>query len=56
VFGRVSDTMTVQDVSSKTADCIMDCYVIINRWQLRLEREELFVVISKSLFLLLLAE
>jgi hypothetical protein len=56
VFGRVSDTMTVQDAGLKTADCIVDCYVIVNRWQLRLEHEELFVVFSKSLLLLLLAE
>jgi hypothetical protein len=34
----------------------MDFYVIVNRWQLRLEHEELFVVFSKGLILLLLAE
>jgi hypothetical protein len=52
VFGWVSYTMIVQDADSKTADCIMDCYVIVNKWQLRLEREELFVVFSKGLLLL----
>jgi hypothetical protein len=56
VFWRVSDAMAVQDTGSKTVDCIMDCYVIVNRWQLRLEREELFIVFSKTLLLLLLEE
>jgi hypothetical protein len=56
VLGWVSDAMAVQDVGSKTADCIMDCYVVVNRWQLRLEHEELFVVFSESLLLLLLGE
>jgi hypothetical protein len=31
VFGWVSDVMVVQDAGAKTADCIMDCYVIVNR-------------------------
>jgi hypothetical protein len=48
--------VVVQDADVKTADCIMDCYVVVNRWQLRLEREELLIVFSKSLLLLLLAE
>ena len=56
MLGRVSDAMDVHDADSNTADCIMDCYVVVKRWQLRLEREELFVVFSKSLLLLLLAE
>ena len=34
VFGRVSDAVAVQDAGAETADCIMDYYVVVNRWQL----------------------
>jgi hypothetical protein len=30
MLGQVPDTMTVQDASPKTADGIMDRYVIVN--------------------------
>jgi hypothetical protein len=29
VFGRVS---AVQDAGRETADCIVDCYVVVDRW------------------------
>jgi hypothetical protein len=32
VLGRVSDVVAVQDAGAKTADCIMDCYVVVDRW------------------------
>jgi hypothetical protein len=32
IIGRVSDAVAIQDVGMKTADCIMDCYVIVNIW------------------------
>jgi hypothetical protein len=32
VFGQISDAVAVQDADAKTADCIMDCYVIVDRW------------------------
>jgi hypothetical protein len=32
VFGRVSDAVAVQDAGAKTANCIMDCYVVVDRW------------------------
>jgi hypothetical protein len=30
MLGQVPDTMTVQETSPKTADGLMDCYVIVN--------------------------
>jgi hypothetical protein len=32
VFGRVFDAVVVQDADVKTADCIVDCYVVVDRW------------------------
>ena len=32
VFGWVSDAVAVQDADAKTADCIMDFYVVVNGW------------------------
>jgi hypothetical protein len=31
VFRRVSDVVAVQDAGAKTADCIMNCYMVVNR-------------------------
>jgi hypothetical protein len=48
--------VTVQDASPKATDGIMDCDVVVDRWQLRLECQELSVILSKGFLLLLLAE
>jgi hypothetical protein len=32
VFGRVSDAVAVANDDAKTADCIMDFYVVVNGW------------------------
>jgi hypothetical protein len=48
--------MTIQDASPKTVDGIMDRDVVVNRWQLQLERQEFYVVLAKGFSLLMLAE
>jgi hypothetical protein len=32
VFGWVSNAVAVQDADAETADCIMDGYVVVDRW------------------------
>jgi hypothetical protein len=48
--------VTVQDTSPKATDGVMDHDVVVDRWQLRLEGQELSVILPKGLPLLLLAE
>jgi hypothetical protein len=48
--------VTVQDASPKATDGVMDCNVVVDRWQLRLEGQELSVVLLKGFLLLLLVE
>jgi hypothetical protein len=48
--------VTVEDASPKATDSIMDRDVVVDRWQLRLEGQELSVVLPKGFLLLLLAE
>jgi hypothetical protein len=50
------DAVTVQDASPKATDGVMDCDVVVDRWQLRLEGQELSIILPKSFLLLLLAE
>jgi hypothetical protein len=42
--------MGVQNTGVETADCIVDGYVVIDRWQLRFQEEELFVVLPEISF------
>ena len=48
--------MAVQDASPKATDGVMDRDVVVDRWQLRLEGQELSVILLKGFLLLLLAE
>jgi hypothetical protein len=48
--------VTVQDTSPKATDGVMDCDVVVDRWQLRLESQELSVILAKSFLLRLLGE
>jgi hypothetical protein len=48
--------VAVQDASLKAADGVMDRDVVIDQWQLRLEGQELSVILLKGFLLLLLAE
>jgi hypothetical protein len=48
--------VNVQDASPKATDGVMDCNMVVYRWQLRLESQELSVILAKSFLLLLLAE
>jgi hypothetical protein len=45
--------MAVQNAGAETTDCIVDGYVVIDRWQLRFQEEEHFVVLLESFCLLL---
>jgi hypothetical protein len=56
IFGWVLDAVTVQDTSPKATEGVMDRDVVVDRWQLRLEGQELSIVLSKGFLLLLLAE
>jgi hypothetical protein len=56
IFRWVPDAVTVQDTSPKATDGVMDHDVVVDRWQLRLEGQELSVILPKGLPLLLLAE
>jgi hypothetical protein len=56
IFGWVPDAVTVQDASLKATDGVMDRDVVIDRWQLRLEGQELSVVLPKGFLLVLLTE
>jgi hypothetical protein len=42
--------MALQNVCAEAADCIVDGYVVIDRWQLRFQEEELFVVLRRVSF------
>jgi hypothetical protein len=48
--------VTVQDASPKATDGVMDRDVVVDRWQLRLEGQELSVILPKGFLLLLLVE
>jgi hypothetical protein len=48
--------VTVQDASPKATDGVMDHDVVVDRWQLRLEGQEFYVVLTKGFLLLLIAE
>jgi hypothetical protein len=48
--------MVVQNAGVETDGCIVDGYVVIDRWQLRFQEEELFVILLEGFFLLLSAK
>lgn len=48
--------MVVELTGAEPTDYVMDCDMIFDRWELRLQHKKSFIVVTKSLFLQLLAE